>query len=162
MLDEDVYRLRKQIKMLYRRMQREQPAVEGLSPTTLQLLVAVERSATPMRPGQLAAELQMTNSNVAAALRLLEGQGLVVLISDPDDGRKAFVRLTKQASKVVAEIRESHNVWLKETAERALTEKEQRLLIQAGDLMQRLADDAATSTSFASLSPRKTRRSQAR
>jgi DNA-binding MarR family transcriptional regulator len=38
-----------------------------------------------MRPGELAGELQMTTSNVAAALRSLEEEGLVARRGDPED-----------------------------------------------------------------------------
>ena len=158
MHDEEVFRLRKQIRALNRRLQRERPVVEGLSYTTLRLLLTVERSVAPMRPGQLATELQMTNSNVAAALRSLEAQGMVVLRSDPEDGRKAIVDLTKKGIKVVGETRQRYSAWLHETIEGVLTKSEQRLLLQAGFLMQRLADHAESSAKKQSIEPGKTRR----
>ena len=71
MRDDEVYRRQKQVKRLYRRVQRVQPVVEGLSYSALQVLVAVEQADRALRPGGLAAELQMTSSNVAAALRSL-------------------------------------------------------------------------------------------
>jgi DNA-binding MarR family transcriptional regulator len=137
---EDVSRLRKQVKALYRRLQRELPQVEGLPFTAFQMLRVIERAPGRIRPGELAAELEMTNSNVAAALRALEAKGLVVRRQDPTDGRKAFMEMTQLGDKVIAENRDSPSAWFLRSMEQALTEREQRLLLQAGDLMQCLAD----------------------
>lgn len=140
MIDEDAALLRKQVKLFYRRLQRELPGVHGLSQTGVQMLGIVRRSPDGVRPGQLAAELQMTNSNVAAALRSLEAQGLVIRRSDPTDGRKAYIGMTKLGAEIGAKIRDSHFAWMRETIESLLTEEEQRVLLQAGTLMQRLAE----------------------
>jgi DNA-binding MarR family transcriptional regulator len=140
--DDEVFRLRKQVKSLYRRLQRERPVVDGLSFTAFQLLITVERAGGPIRPGELATELQMTNSNVAAGLRTLEAQDLVTLRDDPEDGRRSIVELTRAAGRLVAEIRQSYYTWLRGTIEAVLSKEEQVLLLKAGDLMQRLADHA--------------------
>lgn len=144
MRDEEAYRLQKQLKRLYRRVQREQPVVEGLSYSALQVLVAVEQASRALRPGELAAELQMTSSNVAAALRSLEMDGLVVRQPDPADGRKALVSLTPAAAKVITEARRDRHAWLQQAIAHALTPGEQRLLSRAGELMQRLAEYPAS------------------
>jgi len=81
--EDEVDRLRNQVKALYRRMRREQPAIEGMSITELQVLTTAARSRTAMRPGQLGDELQMTSPNVAAALRSLEKMGMVSRRRDP-------------------------------------------------------------------------------
>jgi DNA-binding MarR family transcriptional regulator len=142
--EEEVYRLQKQVKRLYRRVQREQPVVEGLSYSALQVLVAVEQADRALRPGELAAELQMTSSNVAAALRSLEMEGLVVRQSDPADGRKALVSLTPAGAKVITEARRGKHAWLQQAIADALTPGEQRLLLRAGELLQRLAEHPAS------------------
>lgn len=140
MRDDEIYRLQKQVKRLYRRVQREQPVVEGLSYSALQVLVAVEQAGRALRPGELAGELQMTSSNVAAALRSLETGGLVVRRSDPVDGRKAFVSMTAAGAKVITEARGDNHAWLRQAIADALTPDERRLLSRAGELMQRLAE----------------------
>lgn len=139
-LEDKAYRFRLQVKALYRRLQRELPEISGFSTTTIQLLVAVEKSTGPIRPGQLAKELRMIDSNVAAALRSLEAQGMVVSRSDPSDGRRSIVILTDLGAQAVTKIRRSRYAWLKETIDSVLDDNEQRLLFQAGELMQRLAD----------------------
>ncbi len=139
MKEDDVYRLRRNVKALYRRLERERPDIEGLSATTLHMLVTLQRSPTPLRPGQLAADLEMMDSNVSAALRALEAQGLVALVSDPEDGRRAFVVLTKKARTLVTTtIRQSYNAWLMGAVTRHLNAREQRVLIEASELMARI------------------------
>ncbi|NKJ00953.1 MarR family transcriptional regulator [Novosphingobium sp. SG707] len=143
MLDEDVARLRKQVKAFHRRLQRDLPISNGLSLTTLHILATLDRAATAMRPGEIATELQMTDSNVAAALRSLESQNLVLRRSDPADGRKAFIDITDLGRSVADQTRRSYYAKLSRAIESSLTEQEQSLLLQAGMLMQRLADQGS-------------------
>ncbi|HEX4833565.1 MAG TPA: MarR family transcriptional regulator [Trebonia sp.] len=142
MREEGVYRLQQQLKRLQRRVQREQPSVEGLSHTELQLLVVLERAGRPLRPGDLAAELQMTTSNVATTLRSLEAGGLVARRADPADGRKALVSLTSLGTETITGARRDRDAgaWLQEAVFRLLTMEEQAVLERAGELMQRLAE----------------------
>ncbi len=138
-----MYRLQRQVKKLYRRVQREQPVVAGLSTTTLQMLVALERAAGPLRPGELAAELEMKNSNVASALRGLDKQGLINRRADPADGRKVLIDLTGEGRRRIADARRRRTAWLQEAVDELLTPKEQSLLFAAADLMERLAEQGA-------------------
>ena len=64
MSSEDVEQLLGQIKLLNRRLRREQSAVEGLSTAALVVLAAATRADTTQRPGELAAELQMSSPNM--------------------------------------------------------------------------------------------------
>lgn len=144
MREEEVYRLQQQLRSLYRRVQREQPAVEGLSYSALQVLVAIERAGRPLRPGELAGELQMTTSNVAAALRSLEGGNLVIRRPDPADRRKALVSLTPAGANVITGGRQDKHAWLQRAMTDVLTDGERRLLLRAGELMRRLADHPAS------------------
>jgi DNA-binding MarR family transcriptional regulator len=144
MRDEDVHRLQRQIKQLYRRVQREQPVAEGLSMTALQVVTTLERSPEALRPSELSAELQMTSSNVAAALRALEARNLVQRRPDPADGRKAFIELTPHARQVISDIRRSRHAWLQDAVDDLLSPQEQHLLMQAGQLMERLANHSAS------------------
>ncbi|MFJ8025356.1 MarR family winged helix-turn-helix transcriptional regulator [Streptomyces sp. NPDC096311] len=143
MREEEAYWLQKQIKRLHRQVQRQQPEVDGVSSSALQILVAVEQAGRALRPGELAEELEMTTSNVAAALRSLERGRLVVREPDPGDGRKAFVNLTPAGADVIAEVRRGNHAWLQQAIADTLTADEQRLLLQAGDLMRRLCEQAA-------------------
>jgi DNA-binding MarR family transcriptional regulator len=137
--DEEVELLLAQIKLLNRRLRREQSAVEGLSTAALVVLTAATRADAPRRPGELAAELQMTSPNMAAALRALDGGGLITREPDPGDGRKMFVHVTEHGRDVVERTSTSRHAWLREAVREALTERERRLLFQAGDLIERIA-----------------------
>lgn len=140
MREEDAYRLQQQVKKLYRRVRREQPPIEGLPVQALQVLGALDRSPDVPRPSELAAELQMTTSNVAAALRVLESSALVVRRPDPADGRKAFIELTGPGKQVVEDIRRTSHEWLLRTMDELLSPEERRILLQAGHLIERIAD----------------------
>ena len=139
----EVERLLGQIKLLNRRLRREQSAVEGLSTAALVVLTTATRADTPQRPGQLAAELHMTTPNMAAALRALEEGGAIIRRPDPGDGRKVFVHVTEHGRDIVDRTASSRHGWLREAVEEALTDSERRLLFHAGDLIERIADHEA-------------------
>jgi len=136
---DDVSKLRKQIKALYRRLQREFSGVEGLTYTTYQILRSIDRATSPISPGRLCDELEMTTPNVAAALRILEGKGLVIRQKDPADGRRASLETTAAGDALLAKTRGSPSAWLKTAMENALTPEEQREMLDAGELIERLA-----------------------
>ena len=140
MSGEEIERLLAQVKLLNRRLRREQSAVEGLSTAALVVLTAATRADTPQRPGQLATELQMTTPNMAAALRALEEGGMITRKPDPSDGRKVFVHVTKRGRDIVDRTSTSRHAWLREAVQEALTDRERRVLFQAGDLIERIAD----------------------
>jgi DNA-binding MarR family transcriptional regulator len=140
MSTEDVERLLNQIKLLNRRLRREQPGVEGLPTAALVVLTLAARAESPQRPGQLAEELQMTSPNMAAALRTLEESGMISREPDPTDGRKVFVQVTERGRDVVDQTSSSRHAWLQEAVEEVLSDRERRLLFQAGELIERIVD----------------------
>lgn len=82
----------------------------------------------------------MTSPNMAAALRTLEEAGLITREPDPSDGRKVFVHVTRRGRDVVNRSASGRHAWLREAVAEALTEREQRLLFQAGDLLEVVAE----------------------
>jgi len=138
--EDDIEQLRKQLNRLYRRVRSEMPDVEGIPPTALEILLAVARAKSSIRPGQLGAELHMTSPNVASTLRNLEALGLVTRRQDLNDGRKSYVDLTPDGKSVVADFRDNKPAWLREAIANTLTEREKQTLLKAGPLMRRLAD----------------------
>ena len=139
MRDEDIERLRVQLKLLQRRMRHEALPVSGLSRTATRVLGAAARAAEAAQPGDLTGQLQMTTSNVAAALRELEAAGLVTRDRDANDRRKVRIVLTEEGQSVVAASRRERDSWLGQAIETLLDPNEQELLREAGDLMERLA-----------------------
>lgn len=138
--DHEVRLFRTQMKLLQRRLRREMQPAHGLSRTALQVLTAVERSAEPPQPRQLAEATQMTSSNVAAALRELEAADTVERRRHADDARRVEVLITAHGRAVVAHVRSERDSWLGRAVESLLDPGEQRTLLAAGALMQRLAE----------------------
>jgi DNA-binding MarR family transcriptional regulator len=82
----------------------------------------------------------MTSSNVAAALRELESAGLVRRVRDPEDGRRVQLSLTDTGANAVSCVHAERDTWLGRAIAAVLSDEEQRTLIRAGELMQRLAE----------------------
>src|SRR5215468_3832060 len=87
---------------LYRRLRREARSDER-SWARLQLLGAIGRAGHSATPTMLAGSESMRSSNLAAMLRDLESEGLIVRAPDADDRRKVRVRLTPLGKKVLQE-----------------------------------------------------------
>ncbi|HEY1855658.1 MAG TPA: MarR family transcriptional regulator [Solirubrobacterales bacterium] len=140
MNESEVRRLRQQIKLLQRRLRRETLPGSGISRSAMQVLAALDRLDPGAQPGRLGEELQMTSSNVAAALRELEATRLVVRRRDEADGRRVLVHLTRSGRALLASTRSERDSWLGKAVEGTLSEREQRQLLRAGELIGRLAE----------------------
>ena len=130
--------------MLVQRVRREQVAVDGISNVELHVLTVIGAASHPLRPGQLCDELHMTTPNMAATLRKLETLRLIVRKQDPTDGRQRLVLATETGRRLVEETRAVRHAWLGDAMDRLLTESEKQVLVHAGELMQRLAEDPVT------------------
>ncbi|MCV7352683.1 MarR family winged helix-turn-helix transcriptional regulator [Mycobacterium parmense] len=123
---------------LQRRLRREMTS--GSVPTSDALVLgAIERRGAAASPGQLAADLLMATSNVAASLRLLEREGLIRRGRDPDDARRVLIEITAAGRRYVADDRRRRDTWLCEAINATLSSREQDTLRRAGELMKRLA-----------------------
>jgi DNA-binding MarR family transcriptional regulator len=136
--DDEVRELRSAITVLARRMRRDVLSAHGLSRPAVSVLAALARQGETT-PGDLAVELQMTSSNVAAALREVDTAGLVRRLRDPHDGRRSRVSLRPSGERVVREIRAERDTWLGRAIEAELDDREQELLRAAADLLGRVA-----------------------
>ncbi|MFF5989091.1 MULTISPECIES: MarR family winged helix-turn-helix transcriptional regulator [Prauserella] len=144
MSDDEIDLFRNQLRALHRRMRREQPSMDGLSTTAYEVLIAIDVAEEPRQPSQLGEELQMTSPNVAAALRSLEGLGLIIRRKDAHDRRKAYIEISDKGRGVIGDARQGWRAWLRDAIEHHLTDAERELLFKSGHLMQRLADDPTT------------------
>jgi DNA-binding MarR family transcriptional regulator len=138
MHDDAVSLFRLQMKALQRRLRQEVPPLQGLSRSALQVLAAVARTPR-ISPRDVAAELQMTSSNVAAALREVEAGGFLARHKDSDDARRVRLSLTGTGAAAVARMRNERDTWLGRAVDAVLTDDEQRTLIEAGRLLERLS-----------------------
>jgi DNA-binding MarR family transcriptional regulator len=136
--DEAVSLFRLQVKRLQRRLRQEVPPLQGLSRSALQVLSGVSRKPG-ISPREVGAELQMTSSNVAAALREVEAGGFLERRKDPEDARRARLSLTVAGVEAVARMRNERDTWLGRAVDAVLTAEEQRTLVAAGRLMELLS-----------------------
>lgn len=81
----------------------------------------------------------MTTSNVAAALRALEGRDFVVRRRSTADTRRVDVSLTVAGRQLVADARTERDGWLQTAIEATLDDAEQALLLAAGQLIERVS-----------------------
>ncbi len=81
----------------------------------------------------------MASSNVAAALRTLESRGLLVRTRDPRDRRRVNLTATAAGAGLVTDFRDERVTWLGRAIAAQLNPEERALLLQAGDLMERIA-----------------------
>jgi DNA-binding MarR family transcriptional regulator len=105
----------------------------------MRVLIIAARSAGGIQPKGLADELQMTSSNVAAALRELEDSGFIRREKQVEDPRRVDVLVTVTGRGLVENFRSERNTWLGQAVEAVLDEQEQRALSEAGALLERLA-----------------------
>jgi DNA-binding MarR family transcriptional regulator len=142
----DVRTLQMQLNELRRRQRREQAPVGGLSHTAVRVLGAVARRPDEAQPSQVGDELKMTSSNVAAALRELDAGGYIRRDRDAVDTRRVNIGLTSKGQQLVIQTRAERDSWLGGAIEAELDDREQAVLLEAGRLVERLAqhDDGVT------------------
>ena len=129
---------RNQFMNLSRRLRREAQS-DDRSWTRLQLLGAIGRAGDEATPTKLGGSESMRSSNLAAALRDLEADGLIVRTPDAEDRRKVRVRLTPTGREVLQENIARRERWLTDAIEQSLTREERTLLFKAGELLDRVA-----------------------
>lgn len=134
----DVTSFRTQFMNLSRRLRREAQS-DDRSWARLQLLGAIERAGDAATPTVLGESESMRSSNLAAALRELEAEELIVRTPDAEDRRKVRVRLTPTGHEVLHENIARRERWLAEAIEHSLTKEERTLLFKAGELLDRVA-----------------------
>jgi DNA-binding MarR family transcriptional regulator len=80
----------------------------GLSAGRFSLLLAIDASAGPARPAELAARAGVSRPTVTRLLDGLARDGLVARRADPDDGRARRVELTGAGRRRVRELGPAH------------------------------------------------------
>jgi DNA-binding MarR family transcriptional regulator len=102
-----------------------------------QVLVRLEREG-PATPGVLAAGEQITPQSMGAILAALEERGLVSRSGDPSDGRRVVMSVTEAGRESLQGVRHQKAHLLARAIEEGLTPAEQRQVIEAIPLLQRL------------------------
>lgn len=137
--DDDALALLRRLRRFDRRQRAERPHLDGVSGRAVVALGGIARARRPIQPSDLAAELDMASSNVAAALRELETAGYISREKDPADGRRVSVLLTPAGDAAVTANRAARADWLRRAVDATLTPEEQQGLLSASELLERLA-----------------------
>ena len=136
----EVRTLQAHLRRLHRRVARSLPPLDGVSRSATRVLIIVARCAggEGAQPGRIAGALEMTASNVAAALRELEQAGYVARQRTAADGRRIAVVLTERGAEAVAAHRTLRVDGLREAIEGALAPDEQAQLAAVIPLIGRV------------------------
>lgn len=125
---------------LGRRLRAERPD-GAISPAAITLLGALYRLG-PVPAVQLAAELHLQPQSLTRLLDALEGSDLISRTPGPHDRRERVIALTRSGRNTfLADMRERRQ-WLKTAMSGLLTARERATLLEAAQLMLRLADSA--------------------
>lgn len=131
--------LRSVVSKIKRRM-REQADGSDLTPTQASALVRLEKDG-PMTTSSLARAEAMRPQSMGTVIAVLEAAGLVSGTADPDDRRQTVLSITEACRTWIDEGRAARQDWLSRTIESRLSAEEQRQLLSAAKLLQRLVED---------------------
>jgi DNA-binding MarR family transcriptional regulator len=134
----EVQALQANLRAVQRMLRASVPPVDGVSRSAVRVLGVVARSGS-VQPGEIARELGMTSSNVAATLRELERQRYIERGRVATDARRAVVSLTKRGSDAVAAHRLLRAIDLRAKIEATLTATEQEQVAAAIRLLGKVA-----------------------
>ena len=78
------------------------------------LMAQLERVPAGLQMGELSRRMMVTGGNVTGITDLLEREGLVERVDDPDDRRAWRVRLTRAGQRAFRTMAEEHERWIVE------------------------------------------------
>jgi DNA-binding MarR family transcriptional regulator len=131
--------LTKAITRLRARLRSESAPAE--MPWTWSHLATLGRVADegPTTASALAKAEHVRRQSMAETLAALRDHGLIVTEQDPDDGRKTLVSASAEGRALITKMPAAREAWLA-AAMRELRPEEQRVLRQAAQIMNRIAD----------------------
>jgi DNA-binding MarR family transcriptional regulator len=91
--------------------------------------------------GDLAVAERVRPQSMTQTIADLEADGLIERHADPGDGRRTLVELTEQGRLTLEADRRQREGWLARAIAEDLSQAEQRVLVQALDLLRRLSGD---------------------
>jgi DNA-binding MarR family transcriptional regulator len=134
----EIRELQGHLRALHRAFRDGLPNVPGVSRSAVRVLGFVAR-AGDAHPREIADELGMVSSNVAATLRELEAAGYVERRRSATDGRRVVVTLTAHGADAVATHRSLRVDGLREAIGTSLSPSEQDQLAAAIPLLGKIA-----------------------
>jgi DNA-binding MarR family transcriptional regulator len=128
--------LREVLGTLMRRLRAER----GFSLSQAAVLGRLDRDG-PRSIGELAVAERVRPQSMAQTVKDLEANGLLTRRTDPADARRVLVRLTTRGRSTLAADRRQREGWLTRAIAERLDDDEQTRLVDAVELLRRLADD---------------------
>ena len=115
-----------------------QEAGDELSPSMMAALATIENHG-PLTPSSLAERERIKRPTATRVLQRLEEEGLIERSADPDDGRSAVVRVTREGAALLKKLRSRKNAYLARRL-RELPDEDVAALERAADVLERLLD----------------------
>src|SRR3954447_9602695 len=94
----------------------------------------------PVTPGEIAGQLRMLPQSLTRTFAALEHAGLIRRTPDPGDGRQSLLAVTPAGRKALRAEMAPRDRWLARAMTQALSPDEQRILLDASELMRRLVE----------------------
>lgn len=112
-----------------------------LTATQQQALAQLDRIG-PMSARALADRERVAPQTIARTVSSLEERGLVSRTADPNDARATLISITETGRQTLESDRAKRSRWLAEAIDSTCTPVERDLLLLAGRLLRRIAEDA--------------------
>ena len=94
----------------------------------------------PTTASVLAQVEHVRRQSMAETLAVLRGHGLIVTEQDPDDGRKTLISASAEGRELITKMPAVRETWLAGAMRELLRPEEQRVLRQAAQIMNTIAD----------------------
>jgi DNA-binding MarR family transcriptional regulator len=136
----DTTRLASELRMVLGHLVRRLRAERRFSLSQAAVLGRLDREGT-QSIGDLAVAERVRPQSMTQTIADLEADGLIERHADPSDGRRTLVELTEQGRLTLEADRRQREGWLARAIAEDLSQAEQRVLIEALDLLRRLSGD---------------------
>jgi DNA-binding MarR family transcriptional regulator len=123
-----------------RRRLRAQAEVGDLTPSQVSVLLRLEKDG-PATASSLARAEGIRPQSIVPVIAGLENAGLVAGAADPTDRRQTILSLTQACRTWVEQARAARQDWFTRTLQARLSPQEIDKLVEAVELLKRLADD---------------------
>jgi DNA-binding MarR family transcriptional regulator len=135
--------LRAILGRLKRRL-REQGGPQDLTPSQISVLLRLEKDGADTVSSLARAE-GIRPQSMSSIVNVLQDAGMVGGISDPHDGRKTLMSLSKKCEKLLKAGRAARQDWLTTMILQKFSAQEQRQIAATLPLLSRLADEGPLS-----------------
>jgi len=124
---------------LFKRLRQQINTIDNLSITEITTLSNLYNHQ-PLFPSQMADMVKIKAQSMSQIINKLEEANLIVKIPSETDKRKVAVSLSDFGKEMVDRTRFERDEWLNEAIEQCLSAADKKLLQQAVELMEKLAE----------------------